>query len=126
MKKILPIIIIGILILSGIGAVVTGYSQKDIDTNRHVENNNIEFSTYQIRDSSEKYFEIYSEESNSYYMSPGKPMIPSIINIIELPFGVKNVNVNVLPKNVNEYKIDKEIRPSPSPLPLSIISRHYL
>ncbi len=52
-------------------------------------------------------------------MEPGKPMMPKIIKTIELPFGITNVDIEFNEKNIQTLDITREIRPSPSPIPLN-------
>jgi hypothetical protein len=54
----------------------------------------------------------------SYYYSPGKPILPKIDRVFELPFGVKVKNVNVMVRDIEERKIDGKIEPSFGPLPI--------
>jgi len=51
-------------------------------------------------------------------MTPGEPMLPKVVQTIELPFGVKNVEVEITPYNIKEQIIAKEIKPAPVHLPL--------
>ncbi|MCD6480828.1 MAG: peptidase C25, partial [Thermoplasmata archaeon] len=56
-----------------------------------------------------------------YLISPGKPMLPRILKVIELPFGVRNVEVEVVHGAIQEIDLPMEIMPSPSPMPLSLM-----
>jgi len=119
MKKILPIIVIGFLVLSGIGAgdvnKDTLYIEKKSVISDH---RNIEFSSIVIKASKENYVEVELEEPSSYLMNPGKPILPKIVKTFELPFGVKNVNIEVITNNVKEIEIEQKIRPAQIHLPL--------
>ncbi|MBC7129517.1 MAG: hypothetical protein H5T45_07360, partial [Thermoplasmatales archaeon] len=71
----------------------------------------------------EKYDENYIEikiDGSSYLKEGGYPVLPKISKTFEIEFGANNIDINVFPRNINEYKIDKEIRPSPALLPLSV------
>ena len=57
-------------------------------------------------------------------MNPGQPILPKVVNDIELPFGVRNVNVEVIPKNVHEYEIESLIQPAPAFLPLTAVQNN--
>ena len=119
MKKILPIAIVGILIISGLGAVVTGYTSSDVNSDKQTNIISMTFSPITIKDNSNEYVELCFNDETSYFMDPGQPMMPTVVKVVELPFGAQNVHVNVLPKGISEYEIEKEIRPSPTPLPLT-------
>ena len=116
MEKILPIIVVGFLVISGIGAVAI--SQDTTEHIRMTGNKNIVFSSFFTKDSTNNFIEIELEDTTSYLMSPGKPILPKIVESFELPFGVKDVNIEVIAKNVKEFEIKEKIRPAPVHLPL--------
>jgi len=112
MNKIKPLIAILIIILSGIGAIA---NSNEIH-NKNIENFSITFSNFNIIQSQEDYIEIQFEEAQSEYLNPGKPLLPKFVKTLELPFGVTDVQINVEPKIIKEYYINKEILPSPRPV----------
>jgi hypothetical protein len=118
LKKIINIIIIGILILSGFGAVVNGLSSDISEKSDSLVSLNLEFTESEIVEYSQEYFE-FSNDDGNYLMNPGKPMMPKIIQTFELPFGVSNIEVEIYPKTIETIEISNEIRPSPSPIPLN-------
>ena len=46
-------------------------------------------------------------------------MLPRMLRTYELPFGVQNVEVEVVIDDIEEFSISKEILPAPFPLPKS-------
>lgn len=116
MKKMINLLIVIILIISGIGAVAIDKQQ----TNYIVINNSseIKFSTFEITDTNEGYYEIKMNDISTFLMEPGRPMLPKVVETYELPFGVKNVEVEVKINNINEKLIQNEIQPSPRMLPM--------
>ncbi len=118
MMKIIPILITSVLILSGFGVIGAGYGLESNTTCKTIK---LTVSPLEINDENDKYVEINLENSNSYLMKPGKPMLPKIVKTFELDFGVKNIKVELLPKNIRVYKIKKEVFPSPALLPLTNI-----
>ena len=60
MKKILPIILVGILIISGIGAAVNGYSPDEIELNKQTDIVSMTFSPIDIKDNSNGYISFHS------------------------------------------------------------------
>jgi len=122
MKKMIPILLIGILVISGFGAEAinsekTRYQKSNIIT----EAVEIDISTLEITDNNKKYIDISLGNDLNYLMNPGQPMIPRIIKKFELPFGVKNIDIEAQPFKITSLEIPKEITPSPSPLPMSEI-----
>ena len=106
MKKTLPILVVGILVLSGLGAVAI---QND-DSN--VEQLSISFSQ-PILKNEEQYLTVNVNEANSFLMSQGKPMLPSYEQSFKYPFGTKIKSVTITPKNIQEITLIKKITPTP-------------
>jgi len=123
LKKILPIVIIGLLVISGLG--VSGFDddleKNQIDIISDIKT--INFSSLAINEDNDNYIELNFEETDSYLMEAGMPMLPKKINIFELPFGVKNVKVEVSLGVIKENSVTKEVRPSPQMLPLTTIEQ---
>lgn len=124
MKKVLLIITVWILIFSGLGA---GVLSKDTNYIAKTEEKNIvstiSFSSPIIEEYDDNYIQVRLKDISSYLMKPGQPMIPKVVETVELSFGVGDVEVKVEPKTVEEYDISKQIRPAPLPIPLTIEDR---
>jgi hypothetical protein len=119
LKKILPIIIIGILVISGLNAVGT----HDVEVEIQSDSLEISFTSFKIEEYNQDYVELTFEEVSTHISETGKPLLPEVINTFELPFGVTNVKVEVTPKNIQEQVITGKIRPSPVHLPLVSLSK---
>jgi hypothetical protein len=122
MRKIITLSIIGFLIISGLGVIATN-NDKSINqiSNSKLELTNVVFPQLTINKLNDC-IALYLENVSTYLMEPGFPMIPKIVKYYELPFGVKNVKVEVTPKNILEFEIEEEIQPAPMHLPLSLIN----
>jgi hypothetical protein len=119
MEKFLPIIVVGILVISGIGAVaVSDDTINDYEIKSISENINIESSSLLVKQSNEDFIEVEFDDTSSYLLSPGKPILPKIVKTIELPFGVTDVNVEVTANSVEKVNIYQKIRPAPLHIPL--------
>ena len=119
MKKHMSYFIVGILVLSGLGAVAidnnqTGYTEMS-------ENYSMSFSSPIITNFDDEFISVDLGETNSFLMNAGQPVLPKIVKTFELDFGVNNVGVQVIPNNIQEYEVTKEIRPGPTPLPLTTL-----
>lgn len=126
MKKILPIALVVILVLSGFGAVAVN-NDRPSEENHEVNSDSITltFSQPTIKQYDSEYMEVNFEGVSTYLTNPGQPILPDIVKSIELPFGVKNVNVEVTPNNVQEYEIYQEIRPAPAHVLLTNTENSY-
>jgi len=67
----------------------------------------------------ESYVEIAVKECNAFLIKPGYPLLPKLVKAVELPFGAKNIEVNVVIENTEQYKISKQIIPAPARYRLS-------
>ena len=114
MKKIVPILLVGILVISGLGAVAIPNEEQKI----LVEKDLIELSSPILKEDGE-YLSIEFDQSNSNLMDEGKPILPIITKTYTFPIGSKipNVEVNF---EIEEYNLNKKIQPSPKPMPLTM------
>ena len=116
MKKILPILIVGILVLSGLGAVAL--TDEKTHTEK-VEEKSIVISKPVINDIGQ-YVTVNIDETTSSLSVPGKPMLPVVTEVFTFPFGTNINNVDVIISEVNEHVLTKEIRPNPEPKSLDV------
>ena len=107
MRKIWPLIVIIIFILSGLG-IVNAQEEKNI----FEKNSNILFSNPIIKDENE-FVEIALKEGNSFLLKQGKPMLPMYIKDFTFPFGTKIKSVTCTPKNIQIQILNKDIIPTP-------------
>ena len=109
MKKILSLVILGILIISGIGALAT--------TGEEIKQEKMTLHFSQINIIEEKqYVKVDMEGTNSVLMKPNKPILPTYIYNYVFPLGTKIINVKCTPNDVQQKYISKLIAPSPEPV----------
>ena len=124
MKKILPLLVIGILILSGLGAVALPKTNKI-----SVKEEFILISEPIIKETN-KYLSIDFKESTSMLLETGKPVIPVVTKTFTFPVGTKIIDVKIN-SDLKEYSLPKKIQPSPEPVSqsdrhISLISEDVL
>ena len=118
MKKILLIIVVGFLLLSGVQAV---------DLNEKENNKNLEitesfsFSTPIINQAGQ-YVNLQLKGVTNTLKDSGKPELPMVTYSIDLPFGVKNLKITYLPSEEIELDLNKKIRPTPQPVETSDVN----
>ena len=117
MKKILPIILVGVFIISGFGAAV------NVDT---VSNNlqlqqQIQFSEPTISKKND-YLSIEVKEATSYAASPGNPILPMYTKLFSFPFGTIIKDVSFTASSVRTISLLKEIGPAAELTPVSGLS----
>jgi len=119
MKRILSLMVVGVLVLSGAGAVALSNDMTEVSNNNEKSGMiTIAFSSLIIEERDGNYIEVSLKDTSSYLMNPGQPMMPKVVKSFELPFGAQNVKVDVIPGEVQEYEIDYEIHPAPAHVPL--------
>jgi len=113
MKKIIPIVIVGILIISGLGAVAISDNNPDVLYKME----SISVSKSFLEENNE-YVLVDFEESTSKLMETGNPIIPVITKVITFPAGtkIKDIKVDFIKEKIN---LDKKIQPSSKPIPIS-------
>jgi len=109
MNKLLPIIIVGILIISGLGAVAT--TGEEIKQEKMT----LSFSQLTIREENQ-YVTIDMGGVNSVLMKPNQPLLPASIHTFTFPFGTKIKSIDCTPYNIQQQYISKHIMPAPEPV----------
>ena len=110
MKKIIPILIVGVLVISGFGAVAVTQGEKEealFET--------IPFSKPKFHEK-EDYISIGLTESTSDSWESGKPMLPVVTKVYTFPFGSYVDSVEVTFSDIFEEEVLKPIEPAPEPI----------
>jgi hypothetical protein len=107
MKKLLSIVIVGILVLSGLGAAA-GHEHDE----KEYKSDTIVFSQ-PVLSESENYISIELEGSTSNSWEKNKPTLPVITKTYTFPFGTQIENVEVTFSDSIEQEISKPIMHSP-------------
>jgi peptidase C25-like protein len=123
MKKITSILIIFSIILGGLGAAA--FSTNDTESFELMKKSiYLQNCDILINEKDQEYLEISLLNNDQFLLNPGKPVIPKMIQTFELPFGVTDINVHVSVSDISTQYIQKQIQPSPAPLPLSPIENY--
>jgi hypothetical protein len=102
-------LVLGILIISSIGAVATQ------NENINFEQITVSFSQPIIKNENQ-YITISVDEANSFLMEQNKPMIPSYEKTFYYPFKTKIKSVTITPKNIQEKPLTNKVQPTPKML----------
>ena len=122
MKKIIPIVLIGILVLSGFGAGAVSNMATHVTIEKTTDEHILEIS---IDIPSIDKFQIMSYPSGQrvemegydYIYEPGKPMLPSKNIMIALPPGAKVCSLNFMGSGNNQLHENYEIMPASQIIP---------
>lgn len=107
MKKVVSIVILTILFLSG----VNGFAISN-DTVTKQKCISIPFSSPSIQQKSQ-FLCLDINEANSYLSQPGKPLLPSYIHTFTFPITTKIENIICTPSEIKQWNLSKKIMPSP-------------
>ena len=115
MRKILPFLVVGILVLGGLGAV-----SRTNDTTNYLKTKNeqIVFKELAIKDDGQ-YVTINLQEAASSLLNPEKPVLPVVTKVYTFPFGTKIKSVDVSFSDAKELALSKEVRPASEPIQLN-------
>ncbi len=116
--KLIPLFIAIMLAITGLGAVAIYPTSTPNDDITLLEEH-VQFTSMNIEQTEEQYIHINLDESDTFLMNPGKPLLPKSIKTFQIPFGATNINVQVEMVQTHSLTINKQVRPSPAPLPLS-------
>jgi len=107
MKKILSLMAVGILVLSGLGAVaITEYKNYDVKVDLTIKEEG-QYVAVSLKGS-----------TSSLLHAAGKPMLPVVTRVFTFPFGSKINSVDVSLSEIKECALSKKVQPAPEPIPL--------
>jgi len=113
MKKLVPIILIGILVLSGLGAAsfTTNVSLQQT-TNITNESTSVLFSSQPTLSEKDGFVEIQIDGATTQLLEPNRPVLPIYVKTYEIPFGSSNIQVVCRAKDIGTLTLTKEVIPA--------------
>ncbi|MBE3121982.1 MAG: hypothetical protein IMZ58_07230, partial [Thermoplasmata archaeon] len=122
MKKFIPIIVVGILVLSGLGAAAftTNVSIKQATIVKN-ESTSVLFSSQPTQLEKDGFVEIEMNGATTQLLELNKPVLPIYVKTYQIPFGSTNIQVICSPKDIGTMTLTKEVIPARI-APLSIMS----
>ena len=109
MKKTLSILIIGVLILSGLGAVAT--TGEEIKQEKMT----LSFSQLSIQEKDGS-ITLELDGTNSILIKKDYYMVPTSLETFTFPFGTEIESIQCIPKNIHRQELTKELMISPEPV----------
>ena len=116
MKKFLILLLVGILVASGFGALAVS-DKKNYDTK--IKEEIIIISEPIIKETGQ-YATVNIKEATSFLLEPGKPLLPVVTQVFTLPFETKIISVDMTISDSKELILQKEVQPAPRPVPVDI------
>ena len=115
MKKIILVGIIGILVLSSLGAAgIHTKEQADDIYKKHLITPSVEIQAT----TDNHYLSVELDHGSTYITTAGHPRLPTVVDVVELPFGVTDIDVTLIPRSVSTQQINSDIRPAFPLVPL--------
>ncbi|MFO7678280.1 MAG: C25 family cysteine peptidase [Thermoplasmatota archaeon] len=119
MKRVIITAMAVICILSCFSTMAYSYNEKTIEDTQQTRFSELRFSSLRTSQETNDYLSVEIDGIYTYLMSPGQPVLPKVVHVVELPFGARNVDVKVTMDDINEQQVTQEIRPASYLLPLS-------
>ncbi|HVQ00408.1 MAG TPA: C25 family cysteine peptidase [Candidatus Thermoplasmatota archaeon] len=114
MKKILSIIILGVLLCSGLGAAVAPLRNT---TKQPMIAYSEQFSSPIIKEAG-AFVALSFDHMNAWFNRPGYPLVPAYRTTITLSFGTRVEDVHVTYSGVHTVILSKSLQPGTQPVPL--------
>jgi len=115
MKNIIPLVIVGLFVLSGFGA--GGFLVKyEPESELEILSEIVEFAQPMIKDYNNDYLFIELKEANGNLKTTGEPILPIVMRKYTFPLGTKINDIQVSFSDIQQYSLLKKISPAPSPI----------
>ncbi len=111
MKKIIPILVIGVLLVSGLGAVALPEIEQEMSVKREI----LSFSGLEIIEENDNII-VNIENANSNLRKIDYPLLPAHVRTYIFPFGTQIIDVDVTFSEHQEYILEKKIASTPEPI----------
>jgi len=109
MKKILLISIVGILLISGLGAAAL--SSEEIKE----EKISVSFSQISMKEK-DNFINLELDGANSVLIMKDHYMVPTHVETFTFPFGTEIKSIHCTPKNIHRQQLTKEVMIAPEPI----------
>jgi len=109
MKRVLSIIVIGIVVISGFGA----FAVPTLEIKQ--EKTTLYFSKLSVNEKNE-FVTLELEGANSVLLKKDRYMIPTLVKTFTFPFETEIIDVQCIPKNINKQILTKKLIISPDPV----------
>jgi Peptidase family C25/Propeptide_C25 len=124
MSKIIPVLVIGVLVLSGLGAAAftTNLSVKTAMIVKN-ESTSVLFSSQPTQQEKNGFVTLEMNGATTQLLESNKPVLPIYVKTYEIPFGSTNIQVTCSPQSIGTMTLTKEVIPARI-APLSTLSEN--
>jgi hypothetical protein len=110
MQKSIPLLVAITIIISG--CAVAAVPQDTIKTDVAA----IRFSSPQLS-TANNYLSVTLKEMTANILIEGKPVLPTVVKVFDLPFGSQDVSIQCTVGTISEQVVTKDVQPAPKALP---------
>ena len=113
MKKFIPIILVGILVLSGLGAAAFSTNvSKEQTKNIKTESTSVLFSSQPLLSEKDGFVEIQINGATTQLLDSNKPVLPIYVKTYQIPFGSTDIQVVCTAKDITTLTLTQEVIPA--------------
>ncbi len=112
MKKILSVLIIGVLMLSGLLAAASPSNTAFHSTSTVTESSTVLFSSQPTQLEVDGFVDIEMAGATTTLLEQNKPVLPIYVKTYQIPFGSTNIQVTCDVQDISSMTLPKEIRPA--------------
>jgi hypothetical protein len=113
MKQLLPIMVMGMLVLSGLGAAAFSSNvSKKQQTDTKSESTSVLFSSQPTISEKDGFVEIQLDGATTQLLDSNKPVLPIYVKTYQIPFGSTDISVVCTPKDIGTMTLTKEVIPA--------------
>ena len=115
-RKIIGILLVGLLLISGTSNFINAEKTVEQDKNLLSLEKNVTFSSPHLMEK-EEFVQIMVDETDQNKKSIGKPLVPVLTEVYSFPLGYEIHDVTASLSDVSIMPIEKQLEPSPIPMP---------
>jgi hypothetical protein len=113
MKKFVPIVVVSILVLSGLGAAAftTNVSMKQM-MNLKSESTSVLFSSQPTINEKDGFVEIQYDGTTTELLEPNRPVLPIYVTTYQIPFGSTDIQVVCTANDMSSLSLTQQVIPA--------------
>jgi len=121
MKKIISLAIIGIFFISGFNTLGT----QEMTSSPMSVTHQLDVPSLNVESSHNEELTLTLKGNSDYLMETGKPVLPKLVETIELPFGIHNINLHVEVQGIDIKNLTGTVRPAAALQPLPLFTKKF-
>ena len=113
MKKFIPIVLVSVLVLSGLGAAAFTPNVSLKQTTTITDGSaSVVFSSQPILSAKNGFIEVQIAGATTQLLDPNKPVLPIYVKTVQIPFGSTDIQIICTPQNIQSMTVTEEIIPA--------------